>query len=169
MDFVVVKVLQRQAIACQQARHGIHRRHQQPFAPRDKIHRSGFAIDQIGKHLQPLLLRPRFAAQQHQRSTIGQRRGITRRQRALPAAVKGWLEPGQLLKAQVGAQVVVPHQRKKRRQQVVLPTLGIGSGQLLMAKQRQFVLLGAANAPSVGHALAMLAHRQPRTRLAIAW
>ncbi|MNE25986.1 hypothetical protein D3C80_1193350 [compost metagenome] len=169
VDLVVIEVLQGQAIARQQAWHGIHRGHQQPFAAGDEIHRSGFAIDQVSQHLKPLLRSPFFSAQQHHRGPVGEWCGITRRQRALATAVEGGLELGQLLEGQVGTQIVVPCQRQKRCQQVVLPTLGIRGGQLLMAEQRQLVLLCTANAPGLGHALAMLAHRQARARFAIAW
>ncbi|MNJ55667.1 hypothetical protein D3C77_511740 [compost metagenome] len=101
MDFVVVKVLQAQAIACQQARHRVGRRHQQPFLAFDEVHGRRFAIDQIGQHVQIVLAGPVFTAQQYHRSAIGQRRRVTRRQAALVATLEGRFEAGELLECQV--------------------------------------------------------------------
>ncbi|MNU05800.1 hypothetical protein D3C72_2507400 [compost metagenome] len=50
MDLVVIEVLQGQAIARQQARHGVHRCHQQALGAMDKIHRGGFAVTQVGEN-----------------------------------------------------------------------------------------------------------------------
>ncbi|MOA37627.1 hypothetical protein D3C78_1592370 [compost metagenome] len=73
MDFVEIKVLQAEAVLLQQARNGIRRRHQQPFALVDKVHRRDFAGVEPGQYRQIVGRRPRLAGQQHHRGAIGER------------------------------------------------------------------------------------------------
>ncbi|MNX98264.1 hypothetical protein D3C86_1306650 [compost metagenome] len=49
-----------------------------------------------------------------------------------------------------------------------MPALGVGRRQFLMALKRQLILCLARDVPGLGHQLAMLAHGQPGTRLAVA-
>ncbi|MNL26178.1 hypothetical protein D3C87_1476910 [compost metagenome] len=50
VDFVVVEVLQGQAIAREQARYGVDRRHQQPFGTVDEIHRRRLTVTPVGQN-----------------------------------------------------------------------------------------------------------------------
>ncbi|MNN45554.1 hypothetical protein D3C81_1598970 [compost metagenome] len=107
MNFVVVKILQGQPVACQHPWHGIHRRHQQPFGAVDEIHRRRFAIAQIRENWQTPFLRPFLTAEQYHRRAIGQRRGVACRQRAFGAFFKGRFQRREFFQGQVRAQVVV--------------------------------------------------------------
>ncbi|KPW11613.1 Uncharacterized protein ALO91_05882 [Pseudomonas syringae pv. aceris] len=167
MDFVVIEVLKGQAIAGQQTRNGVDRRHQQPFCTVDEIHRCGLAITPVGQHRQAPLASPFLAGQQHHRCAIGQRCRIARRQGALGAALERGLEAGELFKRQVRTQVVVTDQPQIRRHQIILPALGVGRGHFQMALERQLILRPALYAPGLRHQLAMLAHRQARAWLAV--
>ncbi|MNV55299.1 hypothetical protein D3C71_1475290 [compost metagenome] len=167
VDFVVVEVLQAQAITCQQPWHRVDRRHQQPFGAVDEIHRRRFTVAPIRKDRQAARLRPLFTGQQHHRGAVGQRCRITRGQGALGAFFEGWFQPGQFFQGHVRAQVVVAGQAQKWRQQILVPALSVGCSQFLMALKGQLILLGARNAPGLCHQLAVLAHGQTGTRLTV--
>ncbi|MNH08939.1 hypothetical protein D3C79_683790 [compost metagenome] len=169
MNLVVIEILQTQTVARQQTWHRVGRCHQQPFLTFDEVHRSGFTVDQIGQHLELVFMGPLITAQQHHRSAIGERCGVAGGEGALVATLEYRLEAGELLQGQVGAQVVVAGQAEKRREQIVMPALGIGRCHVLMTEQRQLILIRSGNLPGLRHQLAMLPHGQPRARLAIAW
>ncbi len=168
MDLVVVEVLQAQAVACQQPRHRVDRRHQQALLAIDEVHRRRLAVLEIGQDRQAARLRPLLAGQQYHRGAVGQRRRVGRREGAARTALEHRLEGADLLQVDIRAQVLVAGQAAERRHQVVLPALLIGRGQLVVALEGQPVLLVAGDLPGLRHQFAGLPHRQPGARLAVA-
>ncbi len=107
-----------------------------------------------------MLGRPFVGGQQAGRGTIGQRRGIAGRQRALARRlVERRLQRRQFLDAGVGAQNVVARHAAETHHQVVEETALVGGGQLVVRGDRQLVLRFARDVPLARHVLAVLAHR----------
>ncbi|CEL27399.1 hypothetical protein SRM1_00726 [Pseudomonas fluorescens] len=132
MNFVIVEILQAQAVARQQPGYRVHRRHQQAFGAVDEVHRRRFAIAQVGQDRQTTLLRPFLTAKQHHRRTVREGCGITRRQRAFGAFFERRFQRGEFFQGQVRAQVVVTGQAEERRHQIVVPAFAIRRGQFVM-------------------------------------
>ncbi len=168
VNFVVIKILQGQAVARQQAWHGIDRSHQQALGTVDEIHRRRLAVAQISEDRQAARFGPFLTSQQHHRSAIGERRRVTRRQRALGAFLEGRFQRGEFFQGQVRAQIVVAGQAEERRHQIVVPAFAVGSGEFVVAFEGQLILFFAGNIPGLRHQLTVLAHGQASTWLAVA-
>ncbi len=121
MNLVEVEVLQGEPGAVEHARHGVGGGHQQSFFLAHEVHRGRFGMGEIGLHLEAVRLGPAFAAQQHGRRAVGQRGGVSGRQRALARGlVERQAQRGQLVHRQVGAQVVVLRQAGEGHQQIAV-------------------------------------------------
>ena len=178
MDLVVVEVLQGEAVAGQQPRHGVGGGHEQavrvaPFLAVDEVHGGGLGVHEVGADGQLVLGRPLLAGQQHRGGAVGERGGVAGRHGGLGAVGLGvalaedGLELAQLLLGGVGPHVVVAGHAQVRGDQVVLETRLVGGGEVAVAGRGQGVLVGARDAELAGGDRGVLAHGQPGARLGV--
>ena len=167
VDLVVVEVLQGQAGAVEHPRHRVGGRHQQAFALVDVVDGGGLRLGDVGEDRQAALFRPLLGGEQDGRGAVGERRRVGRGHRPLGAA-EDRLQLRQLLQAGVGAQVLVAVEPDVGGHQVVEEAAVVGGGEVLVALDRELVLLLAADLPFGRHDRAVLAHREAGARLLVA-
>src|SRR2546430_1967698 len=92
-------------------------------------------------------------------------RSVAGGERAGAAGVERGLEGGELLDARIGADVVVGLQSAERNHEVGVKAAAPRLRRLLVAGERELVLLRAADPPFLRHQLAVLSHRQPGAHL----
>ena len=167
MDLVVVEVLQRQALARQHPRDGVRRRHQQSLVPVHVVDRGGLRGAQEGQRLVAVLGRPVLRREQHDRRTVGQRRGVAGRHGGRLPLAEHRLEGAELLDRGVGAQVLVALEAAERRHLVVEEPGVVRRREVLVRRRGQRVLLLAADLPLQSGQGGVLAHRQAGARLGV--
>ena len=158
MDLVQVEVLQRQAGALEQPRHGVDRRHQQAVLAVDVVDRGGLGVGEVREHRQLALLGPIVVGEEHDGGAVGQRRRVGRGHRV----AEHGLELGELVGARVGAQVLVALQPQVGRDEVVEEAALVGGGEALVAVDGELVLRLARDAHALGRERLVLAHREAR-------
>ena len=163
--FVEVEIREVEIRVLQHARHRECGRHQQAFLLRHVVDGGNLAVAEIRKHGQVALARPLFGGEQHGRGAVRHRRRVARGERAGARPVEDGLELCELLETRIGANVVVPRESQIVHHQILVEAGGVGRGGLLMALQRELILLAAADVPGLHHQLGALAHAQPGARL----
>ena len=167
VNLVDVEVLQRDAGAIEHRRHGVGRRHQQALrrtVDAGEIDRRDRPVRQIRLHREPARLGPRVGREQHAGRAVGQRRAVARGERARGAPVVHRLQRRELVGV-VSARTLLSRSRpRERHDQVVIESAVPRGGGVHVTSIGQLVLLGAADAPFLGHQLAMLAHRKAGAR-----
>src|SRR6185295_16174893 len=96
---------------------------------------------------------------------IGQRRAVSGAERTGRARVEGVAQRGELLERGIAPHVVIGFYSRKFNYQIVEEAGLPRGGRVLMAGERELVLLAAAHLPLLRHLLAMLAHRHAGARL----
>src|SRR5690606_19591740 len=168
VDLEEVDVLERQAVAGEQARYGGGRCHEQALVAVHEVDGGRLGVDELRQDRQLALLRPLTRGEQHRRGAVGQRRRVACRHR------RGGIERGtehgpelrELLQRGVGAQVVVAGEALVRGDEVVEESGLPRARQVLVRGERDLVLRLARDAPLRGGDRLVLAHGQVRARLA---
>ncbi len=141
-------------------------RHQEPAARIDEIDAVMLPVGEVGHRLQPVSCGPFLGRKQNRRRAIGERRRIGRRQRAV-RLVEGRLKLGDLFEGDILAQIVVAEDARRRHEQIVEEARIIGGRRPLVAAKGKLILIGARDAPLLGHKLAMLPHGKAGARLRV--
>jgi hypothetical protein len=168
MDLVVVEVLERQAVALEEASHGIRRGHEEAFVAVEEVNACRLGVDEPGLDGQAVRCRPLLAAQEHDRGPIGERRRVAGRHRGVLTLAEGRLEGRQLLHRGVGAEVGVLGQTLERGDQIVLEATLVAGGEVPVAGHGELVLGLAGDAPRLGGLGHVLTHRQSGAGLGVA-
>ena len=180
VDFVDVEILERDAGAIEHRRHRIGRRHQEAFARPGHAHiidRGDGGMGEKSLDRRAARVRPCLAGEQHAGGAVGQRCAVARGQGSGFAPVVHGFQRREFFEAGVGTQIVVPAQARHWDDQVVVKAFLPRLGTLEVTLQSELILRHAADAPFLGHKLAVLAHRQAGAglahrghgRLEIAW
>ena len=167
MDLVEVEVLQGEAVAREQPRDGVRRRHQQPLVPVHEVDGGGLVVDQERQRLEPAFGGPVLRGEQDGGRTVRERRGVAGRHRRALALAEDRLELGERLDRRVGTQVLVALQPAERRELVVEEALVVRRGQVLVGRSRELVLVLAGDPPLQRGQGGVLAHRHLRPGLAV--
>jgi hypothetical protein len=164
VDLVEVEVLERQAGALEQPRHGVDGRHQQALVAVHVVDGGRLGVRQVREHGQAALLRPGVAAQQCHGGAVRQRGRVARRHRV----AEHGLELAELVGARVRAQVLVALEAEVGGDEVVEEAALVGGGQALVAGHGELVLLLAPDAVALGGDRLVLAHREAGAGLGVA-
>src|SRR2546422_11525245 len=159
VDLVDVEVLQSDAGALEHLRHRVGRGHQHAFARAGEagiVDGGRRGVREIRLDRDAARARPLLRAEQHARGAVGERSAVAGGERAGAAAVERGLEGGELLDARVGADVVVGLQSAERKHEVGVKAAAPRLRRLLVARERELVLLRPADAPFLRHQLAVL-------------
>ena len=136
--------------------------HQQAVAI-DEIHCRGLAVAQVRQHRQIAAAGPCLRRQKHRGRAVGHCGRVAGCQRAV-LTVERRAKARELFETGIAAQRVVGLQSAKLDQQVVEKAGVVGLRRLLMALERQLVLIRARDRKAAGHQFRALAHGQARAR-----
>ena len=158
VNFPKSDIVEFQPVPREQPRDGCGGGHEQPFV--EDINRGHLEIEESHAWRRPRKPRQaRIGRNPDRCRAIGERRAVAGGERAAAAcAVKGGLQPGELLQRSVAARKVILRNPVDRNDQIGKKAAIARRYSALMAFKRELILLPAANVPGLRHVLGVLTH-----------
>ena len=133
MHLIEIEILQREAVALQQARHRVGGRHEEAFAAVDVVDSRGFGIDDVREDRKMVLPRPGVGAEQDGGRAVGEGRRVAGRHGGGPVLPEDRLQSRERFRGGVRPHVLILLQPEIGRGQVVEEATAPGGREISVA------------------------------------